>query len=272
MYEELPEVEVIGNLRDCPWGCGTRLCKTEMDVHEQNCDLRMVECPSCHQKDTKSRIDNGWHQCGSSSNNEGSNTGGGGGGHSGGGNGHVGGGGYGGGTGQNSSGFKKNISVNDLKYKSGVKLVSYTKIPDKLYPQKKKMECVLLAYAFMAELKGYNYKNALDIMNGIADEKGLDLDVDGIDPSDVSTFFQNYCQIGEDYNIPRNVAFYVDQGIPVAVVTCDTPYHMVTIIGYDNDYYYTAAGDKNGDARIFAKGQLCCSPLYIFNSTKTPYK
>lgn len=68
MYEELPEVEVIGNLRDCPWGCGTRLCKTEMDVHEQNCDLRMVECPRCHQKDTKSRIDKGWHQCGSSSN------------------------------------------------------------------------------------------------------------------------------------------------------------------------------------------------------------
>ena len=103
MYEELPEVEVIGNLRDCPWGCGTRLCKTEMDVHEQNCDLRMVECPSCHQKDTKSRIDNGWHQCGSSSNNEGSNTGGGGGGHSGGGNGHVGGGGYGG-SGNNQGG------------------------------------------------------------------------------------------------------------------------------------------------------------------------
>ncbi len=134
MYEELPEVEVIGNLRDCPWGCGTRLCKTEMDVHEQNCDLRMVECPRCHQKDTKSRIDNGWHQCGSSSNNEGSNTGGGGGGHSGGGVGHVGGGGNFGGGGTSQSGESDKLSgpagskksnVSKSKLKEGIRKFGY---------------------------------------------------------------------------------------------------------------------------------------------------
>lgn len=272
MYEELPEVEVIGNLRDCPWGCGTRLCKTEMDVHEQNCDLRMVECPSCHQKDTKSRIDNGWHQCGSSSNNEGSNTGGGGGGHSGGGVGHVGGGGNFGGWGQNLDGFKRKIPVSELKYKSGVKLVSYTKIPDKLHPQTRKMDCVLKAYAFMAELKGYNYDNACEVMDRIAKSKYFDLEKKGIPSKELLVFFQDYCQIDTDYNKPWNVSFYVDQGIPVAIITCSSPYHMVTVIGYDNKYYYTAAGDGNGDVAVFSKSELDCGSLYIFNSTNTPYK
>lgn len=163
MYEELPEVEVIGNLRDCPWGCGTRLCKTEMDVHEQNCDLRMVECPSCHQKDTKSRIDNGWHQCGSSSNNEGSNTGGGGGGHSGGGVGHVGGGGNFGGWGSNTGSSWASTLYSP---KNGETLIPNYKIPTEWRGQlPEKYACFLccMEYIWNIQHSTPDYRNSIHI-------------------------------------------------------------------------------------------------------------
>ena len=48
---------------------------------------------------------------------------------------------------------------------------------------------------------------------------------------------------------------------------------MVTIIGYDRDHYYTAAGNANGDVTIYAKSQLICSDyFYIFNTTNIPFK
>lgn len=101
---DLPEVVVISTQRYCQWGCGTYLYQSSMEEHEKNCEMRMVECPRCHRKDTKGNIDKGWHQCDGSSNEGGSGggSGGGGGGHSGGGNGHVG-GGYGG-SGNNQGG------------------------------------------------------------------------------------------------------------------------------------------------------------------------
>ena len=181
--------------------------------------------------------------------------------------------GHSGGTGQSSSGFKTNISVRDLRFKTGVRLVSYMGLPQKLHPQTRKMECVLRAYAFMAQLRGYDYDVVCDAMDRIAKAKDIDLEVDGIDPGELSTFFQNYCQIGTDDNNPSNVSSYIDKGIPVALVTCATPYHMVTVIGYDRDHYYTAAGDVNGDVTIYAKSQLICSDyFYVFNSTNIPFK
>jgi len=154
--------------------------------------------------------------------------------------------GHSGGTGQSSNGFKTNISVRDLRYKSGVRLVSYTKLPEKLHPQTRKMECVLRAYAFMAQLRGYDYDVVCDAMDRIAKAKRRDLDVDGIEPSELSTFFQNYCQIGTDDNNPSNVSSYIDKGIPVALVTCATPYHMVTIIGYDRFLQYVKQSSNHG--------------------------
>ena len=77
---DLPEVVVISTQRYCQWGCGTYLYQSSMEEHEKNCEMRMVECPRCHRKDTKGNIDKGWHQCDGSSNEGGSGGGSGGGG------------------------------------------------------------------------------------------------------------------------------------------------------------------------------------------------
>lgn len=125
----------------------------------------------------------------------------------------------------------------------------------------------------MAEMKGYDYKTVFETMNKISIEKDVDLDREGILPNELLLFFKDYCQIGLVYNDPSNVSSYIDKGIPVAAVTCTTPYHMVTIIGYDRNNYYTAAGNGEGNATIYSKDQLnCCDYLYIFNKTKIPNK
>ena len=288
LEETLPEVVVIGSQYTTCTKCYLNVEKRYLQAHlEQDCPKRIVECgfcnqtyvfcnghtctvkcAICHKPASECTCDgcscHGNNNSENSSGNSGNDTG-------------SSGSGVGSGSSYNTdlipSESGKKISVSDLKYKSGVKLVSYTKLPDKLYPQKRKMECVLLAYAFMAELKGYDYDVACRAMDEIAKLKRRNLKIEGIYPNELLTFFQDYCQIGKDYNKPSNVAFYINQGIPVAIETCTTPYHMVTIIGYDGDYYYTAAGDGNGDATIYAKTQLSCTDfLYFFNTTNIPYK
>jgi len=262
MYEELPEVEVIGNLRDCPWGCGTRLCKTEMDVHEQNCDLRMVECPSCHQKDYKSRIDNGWHQCGSSSNNEESNTGGGGGGHSGGGVGHVDGGGNFGGWGSDTG-----SSWSSTLYSP---MYNETMVPNYKFPKEWKGQlpdgfacyicCMEYIYNIQRSTPDY-YNNTL--INGTeryAYQRVLykfdyvDLtrqdDFRGVYPSSAGVLLSledfQYVEIGKN-----DIRSYLDS--QYLIILCSTTYigpsvlaHAVLVIGYDNNNNFIVVDPANG--------------------------
>ncbi len=49
MYEMLDDVEVNGELVNCKYGCGVRLCKREIEAHEESCPERMTECRTCHQ-------------------------------------------------------------------------------------------------------------------------------------------------------------------------------------------------------------------------------
>lgn len=176
-------------------------------------------------------------------------------------------------TGQFSNESGKTVSVSDLKFKNGVKLLYYITLPDKLHPQTRKMECVLRAYAFMAEMKGYDYDRVFEALDRIAKKGKRNLNIEGIGLSELSTFFREYCQIGAGYNDPAKIAGYIDRGIPVAAVTCTTPYHMVTIIGYDHDYYYTAAGDGSGNVTIYSKDQLSCFDyFYLYNTTNIPFQ
>ena len=166
------------------------------------------------------------------------------------------------------------ISMRDLKFK-GVKLISYTKLPDKLYPQTRTMECIIRAFAFMAELKGHDYNTAYEVLTKTAESKNYDLDDPirgGIPACDALTIFNSYCDISHgnyDQGIVQN---YIDKGTAVALITVESPPHMVTVIGYDSDYYYTAAGDPNGNATIYQKNSLAGSGYIIFNNTKAPYK
>lgn len=49
MYEMLDDVEVNGELVNCKYGCGVRLCKRDIEANEESCPERMTECRTCHQ-------------------------------------------------------------------------------------------------------------------------------------------------------------------------------------------------------------------------------
>lgn len=48
--------------------------------------------------------------------------------------------------------------------------------------------------------------------------------------------------------------------------------HMVTIIGYDKDFFYTSDGSSNGDVTIYDKKEIDYKYIYLINKLKTPYK
>ena len=69
---------------------------------------------------------------------------------------------------------------------------------------------------------------------------------------------------------PQQVAEYIDNGIPLGAIcppqsANDDP-HIVTIIGYDNDYYYVAAGNPDGTANYVRKNELMHYGLYNVTS------
>ena len=166
------------------------------------------------------------------------------------------------------------ISIHDLKLRQGVKLVSQTKLPDKLHPQTLASECVIRAYAFMAQLQGYNDETAYMTLSNIAAEEGyiLALPNNGVTLDKLTNTFKSYAIISEGPNTPQNVAQFINRGIPVALVNLDEA-HMVTIIGYDGKYYYTASGDPSGDATIYDKKEFeKINRLFIIDRINTPYK
>ncbi len=275
LEEQLEEVVVTGTLDvNCDL-CHATVFRANLEYHKQNdCPERIVVCETCHVS-YKAYVGHycdeigyigGINGSGGGSGGGGSNTGGSGGNSS------------SANTGQVSNtqdpsnplyNSSKNISVRVLKNMPGVRLVSYTELPDELHKQERKWECVARAYAFMAEMEGCDYETVFKTMDDIAKEKGIRFEKNGIPRKELLTFYKDYCQIDTGLNYASNVASYIDKGIPVAVLTCTGLSHMVTIIGYDGFYYYTAGG--NSTVTIYNKNAFNCSELfYIFNRTKTP--
>lgn len=62
----------------------------------------------------------------------------------------------------------------------------------------------------------------------------------------------------------------IDKGIPLGAIcppqSANDASHMVTIIGYDNDYYYVAAGNPDGTANYVRKSELMHYGLYNVTS------
>lgn len=263
LEEQLQEVVVTGSLYvDCDL-CRGSVVRADLEFHKQyDCPERTIICDFCHVS-YKAYEGHSCNGVGDSGGNGGPSGGSGGG--SGGG-----GGSSGGGTGGNSSsgntGQKpldppndpsRNITIDDLKKKNGVKLVKDNKyMPDKLHPQTRKWECVARAYAFILEMGGFNYDTAFNRMDDIAKQKGIDFRYNGILPEYLTTFFEDYCTVEMEEFDPPVVESYINQGIPVGVVALDPNRHMVTVIGYDNDFYYTSAGNNKGHATIYPKGEF----------------
>ena len=174
-----------------------------------------------------------------------------------------------------NNGFSRYISMAKLKIKKGVHLVSYINLPDKLHPQTKSMECVIRAFSFMSELKGNDYATAYEVLTKIAIDKDYHLDdyrKGGIPLCDAITIFDSYCELSHGNYDESVIQSCIDKGIAVALVSLDNPPHMVTVIGYDNDFYYTAAGEANGNVTIYSKNALMGSGYIYFNTIKVPYR
>ncbi len=179
------------------------------------------------------------------------------------------------GDGNPNNGFSRYISMAELKHKKGVHLVSYINLPDKLHPQTKSMECVIRAFSFMSELKGNDYATAYEVLTRIAKDKDYHLDdyrKGGIPLCAAITIFDSYCELAHGNYDESVIQSYIDKGIAVALVSLDNPPHMVTVIGYDNDFYYTAAGEANGNVTIYSKNALMGSGYIYFKTIKVPYR
>ena len=179
------------------------------------------------------------------------------------------------GDGNPNNGFSRYISVGELKFKKGVHLVSYLNLPDKLHSQTKSMECVIRAFSFMSELKGNDYATAYAVLTRIAIDKKYRLNdpaSGGIPLCDAITVFDSYCELAHGNYDESAIQSCIDKGIAVALISLDNPPHMVTVIGYDNDFYYTAAGEANGNVTIYSKNALMGSGYIYFNTIKVPYR
>ena len=174
-----------------------------------------------------------------------------------------------------NNGFSRYISMAKLKIKKGVHLVSYINLPDKLHPQTKSMECVIRAFSFMSQLKGNDYATAYEVLTRIAIDKKYRLNdpaSGGIPLCDAITVFDSYCELAHGNYDESAIQSCIDKGIAVALISLDNPPHMVTVIGYDNDFYYTAAGEANGNVTIYSKNALMGSGYIYFNTIKVPYR
>ena len=127
----------------------------------------------------------------------------------------------------------------------------------------------------MSELKGNDYATAYEVLTKIAIDKDYHLDdyrKGGIPLCDAITIFDSYCELSHGNYDESVIQSCIDKGIAVALVSLDNPPHMVTVIGYDNDFYYTAAGEANGNVTIYSKNALMGSGYIYFNTIKVPYR
>lgn len=277
LEETLDEVTVTGSAYTTCDQCHGDVLRTELEIHkEQSCPERLVQCQSCHQSykwyeehscsvTTCQRcgLSMNWCTCSDSSGGSGGNP--------------SGGIGIGSGVsvGQGSGDSNNTLSLLELRLRKGVKLIPHMMTLDELHPQIFSSECVVRAVAFMSELQGHSYSTAYEELSRLATNKGYRMDnpvVGGIPPSDAIRTFEQYCELGHGNYDERTIQRYIDSGTAVALVTVDAPPHMVTVIGYDKDFYYTAAGDASGEARIYPKNNLMGTGYIYFVRIKTPYR
>lgn len=100
----------------------------------------------------------------------------------------------------------------------------------------------------------------------------------GVQFNQLKKTFKNYAIIASGPNTPENVAQFIDRNILVALITQEKIngeeyMHMVTVIGYDGKYYYTAAGSPDCGATIYDKKEFeKINRLFIIDRINTPYK
>ena len=170
----------------------------------------------------------------------------------------------------------KRIPIKTLKSMPGVTLLP--NLPNMLPVQKKQCECTVMALALMAQYAGRNYENARTVLTNLA-EKKYNLKDQGVPISAIQSVYSQYCEI-EDYPFVHSlVEQKISNGTPLAALKKKRNengtwvWHMVTIIGFDAEYYYVAAWGSTSANQV-PKDTLREDLYKVFEITNvnTPYK
>ena len=155
------------------------------------------------------------------------------------------------------------VSMKMLKSMQNVTLLP--NLPDMLHVQPDSThDCCPRAIAFMLELKSntsFNYKKVFEELKQIAKDKGYDCKKKGVPfvPSDrIDSLYNKYHVIGDALS-ESAIIRKINEGIPVAIGVLDPnpeKNHMVTVIGYDYDYFFVAAGNPECSANMIPRGSL----------------
>ena len=165
------------------------------------------------------------------------------------------------------------ISVSDFLSlrKYGVHIANLN-IPKEFHEQTLKYECVVRGIANIAQIMGKDYDVAYLVLSERAIYLGYKLEKKGILDKNVHKLFSNYVTLSRNVCSETFVNSQIDNHINVLVTidTEDGP-HMVTVLGYDQDNYYCAAGFK--DVAIINKGFLDTTrSAFVVKQFNGPYK
>ncbi len=273
MYEMLDEIVVESQKEQCIY-CMKYYNPDEMSDHHSQCSAYPTECPKCGQAALRGELQSGSHHCPGSENSNGENTdstpsvgggyrppgsGWGGGNPS-----------YGGGNTDSSGGSGyyiypilpgnslaktdfgvlplsayQRIPIGVLNTTPEVHLVSMLRITV-FQEQTRKYECFARAVANLAKINfNASYENAYNIITKAAENEGIDFDRHGIPLDKIYKVADEYGYINIYTHDAETVRQSIDEGKAVmGMINVPEGYHMVSIVGYDDDNYYCAAGYK----------------------------
>lgn len=273
MYEILDEIVVESQKTQCTY-CSRYYLPEDMESHYSDCDLYPTSCPKCGQSVFNSELKSGSHHCPGSENSNSGNTdsipsvgggyrppgsGWGGGNPS-----------YGGGSTDSSGGSGypiypilpgnsstktdleilplsayQRVPIGILNTTPEVHLISTLQITA-FQEQTRKSECFARGVANLAKINfNASYENAYDVITKAAESKGIDFDKDGVPFNQVYNVANEYGYINIYAHDAETVRQSIDEGKAVmGMIHVSEGYHMVSIVGYDDDNYYCAAGYK----------------------------
>lgn len=148
-------------------------------------------------------------------------------------------------------------------------------LPKKLYPQPKNAhDCVFMAIALVLSLDGFDYATELNYLKSLV-PKDVEWLEHGLTQAQMEEYFKNHCLFWplnspEEYT-HKAIAHYISSGFAVfgRVPGKDKDgkflLHEVTVIGYDDEYVYVAAGNDEGSANRIKAIELFAadSKLYL---------
>lgn len=121
-------------------------------------------------------------------------------------------------------------------------------MPEKFHSQNLKYECVVRGLANVSQILGKDYDVAYNTLLDIAKTAGYNLNERGILDRNIQMLFNDFVTLSKHECTQNFIENQINayKNVLVTIWTEDGP-HMVTILAYDNNYYYCAAGYEDVD-------------------------